>query len=209
MTEPCGLVTLETQLPRKLATVIEFDFVMVVGFVLVTYAWFEGPVFAGRTLDLFPDAVPRLTKPTKGSRADDVVREALKTFDRTIRMAFKGESYFSVPDSVSRYDEFKVAFTVGPKERHLLLERALKEANPQSTSSFAAKDLPLTRTMTATLAEDRFTITPTNQATQAISVDAPTTWTWLVSAKEAGRLALAARVRQSTAGNSLMSQWNQ
>lgn len=49
------------------------------------------------------------------------------------------------------YDEFKVAFIVGPKDRRALLERSLKEASPQSIGAFAAKDIPLTRTMTAAL----------------------------------------------------------
>jgi hypothetical protein len=188
--EPGGFATLEAQMLHKFATVAEFFLVMVVGFGLVTYAWFDGPELARSVLDRLPGQ-STFTKPPKGRRADDVIREALQTFDRTVRMAPKGASYFSLPESVSRYEEFKVAFIVGPKERQRLLERALKEANPQSIGAFAAKDIPLTRTMTATLTGDRFTIAPTSQATQAISAQSPTTWTWLVSAKEAGQFTLA------------------
>jgi hypothetical protein len=41
--EPGKFGTKDPKMLRKLATVVEFVFVMVVGFVLVTYAWWRCP----------------------------------------------------------------------------------------------------------------------------------------------------------------------
>ena len=138
-----------------------------------------------KTSTVLPDHFPRLVA-LKKLEPDKKLDEALRTFDKTIRNAPKGQTYFVAPESVPRYGEFEVSVVLGPKDKEAALEKAVKNLDPQGVGSFATKEVPILRSMSALVTGDRFTVSPVTPASQAPSGQQPTTWRWAVSSKEVG-----------------------